>query len=143
MSEPKKLTDQELMASREYQEQAINHLQGLAVGERFRTSIPAQDSDSDVVIGNGLHSMTSLFNHIDAIAQSAAEHEAAMTRAREDADRVGAARIEFEGEQQKRIEALEAELERLGGYSAFLRSCALSGEQPETYEWYLNRNNTD
>ena len=36
-----------------------------------------------------------------------AEHEAAMTRAREDADRVGAARMTFEERQTRRIGALE------------------------------------
>lgn len=79
--------------------------------------------------------------HIDAItAEHKAELEAAAAQAREDADRVGAARIAFEDEQQKRIEEAEAENERLGGYTAFLYSCAKSGEQPETYEWYLEKN---
>lgn len=42
--------------------------------------------------------------------ESDAEHRELMTRAREDADRVGAARIEFEDQRQKQIKALEASL---------------------------------
>lgn len=35
--------------------------------------------------------------------------------------------------------ALEAECERKAGYAAFLYSCAKCGEQPEMYEWYLEK----
>lgn len=82
MSEPKKLTEEELDTIRAWHRADvtfdIDELSALHVGE--------------------------LLNHIDAIT---AEHDAEMTRAREDADRVGAARVEFEDQQQKRIEALE------------------------------------
>lgn len=54
-----------------------------------------------------------LIDHIDAIT---AEHEAAMTRAREDADRVGKARIEFEVGQQKQIEVLATALHDISEY---------------------------
>ena len=57
-----------------------------------------------------------LLDHIDAIT---AEHEAAMTRAREDADRVGEARIAFEDQQQKRIEALRKTLQMIAGGEFF------------------------
>lgn len=81
MSEPKKLSDLELTAIRESAD----------ASHRTMHSLPEVDRER-------------LLMHIDAIE---AEHQAAMTRAREDADRVGAARIAFEDEQQKRIEALE------------------------------------
>lgn len=45
-----------------------------------------------------------LLDHIDGIT---AEHAAAMTRAREDADRVGAARVAFEEGQTERVIVLE------------------------------------
>lgn len=35
------------------------------------------------------------------------------------------------------LESVEQELSDYKGYAAFLRSCALNGEQPETFEWYL------
>ena len=35
------------------------------------------------------------------------------------------------------IERLSATARMLGGYAAFLNSCALSGELPETFEWYV------
>lgn len=87
MSEAKKLTDHEFMNIRESDAASYLVPNSLAVLDRH-----------------------ALLGHIDAIT---AEHEAAMTRAREDADRVGAARMAFEDQQQKRIEALETELNQL------------------------------
>lgn len=51
-----------------------------------------------------------LIDHIDAII---AEHEAAMTRAREDADRVGKARIRFEDLQALKLVDRDLEIEKL------------------------------
>ncbi len=37
------------------------------------------------------------------------------------------------------IERLRTEVEQLHNYAGFLRSCAKSGEQPESLEWFLER----
>jgi hypothetical protein len=86
--EPTKLTEQELDNIREWS----------AADTQFGIQELAEIHVAELLV------------HIDAIN---AEHAAAMTRAREDADRVGAARMEFEDGQQKRIEALETGLRNL------------------------------
>jgi hypothetical protein len=39
--------------------------------------------------------------------------------------------------------ALRARVAQQEGYAAFLRSCALCGEPPETFEWYLAKEAED
>jgi len=136
----KKLSEQNFAEIRDRKAQAINHVNSLTAGERFRTTIPARETDSDVVISNSLHDVSALLDHIDAME---AEYRAGMQRAIDDAFRQAEATSAFMNEQTARIGELEQEVERKAGYAAFLYSCAKCGEQPETYEWYLNRNNTD
>lgn len=88
----------------ERQSQALNRVSSLAAGERFRTTIPASESDDDVVIGNSLYDINALFKHIDAME---AEHNAAMQRAIDDAFRQAEVTTKFIDEQTARITELQ------------------------------------
>lgn len=97
------LTAEDLQAIQERQKQALNLLTSLAGGESFRTTIPARESDSDVVIGNSLHDITALTEYIKLLE---AALESGNRFAEKTYDRVEA----LEGvlaEKDKRIQELE------------------------------------
>lgn len=102
------------------------------------------EGDQDLFTGpetNRRGYRTYVFDLLGHIAALEVEHTATMQQVVKDAWKNGDAVSQFIDEQTDRIEALEAEVERKAGYAAFLYSCAKSGEQPETYEWYLNKAN--
>lgn len=76
-----------------------------------------------------------LMDHIQVIMS---ERTALMRRAREDADRVGAARIEFEDQQQKRIEALRKTLQVLAEAAFFEEDKAIARDALEADDQNAN-----
>ena len=81
---------------------------------------------------------------LDHIKAESAAYKAWMQRAAGDAYENGLAVGDFIQKQaaeieelKARIEAQEAGMELISGYSAFLEVCARSGEQPSTFEEYL------